>query len=660
MKPTDLQCSYEQFARRYLPNPPDSPTFELGGVRGELAQLLDGQREGAEDSELYNVMESTLNSWLKDTGFTIVLSTAGEPDSVWHPKTRINGGLYKIQEAPSKGELPDWDSVQVGVGAISPHRKDFFSDLVPKTQNHPTDSDVPAASQEAFEQAKSYSLIPFILQHRTHHFTVFLFGALARIVRWDRAGFVFTEAFNYLDYPERLCDFLWRYIHLSPTGRGFDSSVQRVLSETPDWDLIQRRADSPRNLEGHDVDEHIRSLFQETIRAGHRYKLHVQGRYFFVGRPHVRSGRTRGYIAIDAADPYGPFVFLKDTWHILRGDLKKEGDVLEELNSADEQPQRGRKYIPSLVCHHDVEGEWQKTDSQDFWYELSRNENAKCPFRPRQHYRLVVKEVGLPISKFRNGREMLTIISHGVAAHGYAHKKGYMHQDISEERHGLLADWELAEKLTDQGPRQPERTGTWQFLAVDILNNPSKPVEVWHEMESWFHLTLWLAVQYLPHNVQNVAVFMSEFFDDAAKPYDGSTHYKCGALKRTSMQTGTICFADGTPFEFGPKDDPFAPYGMNDVLSALAETFSYRYKEIAPRPRRVSKILPAPDLTPEEKEAAKVLDDQVRFEELLLEYINGPGRPENDKTEPQVSLSEREPFPSSYRTRNDKRPRQGT
>ncbi|EAU81338.1 other/FunK1 protein kinase [Coprinopsis cinerea okayama7 len=675
MKPTFFQCSYEQLMARYFPKPAHPPEFNLDDsltrMRDRVQRNDGGDEEGEEKNENVNdeeeeeeeedirdLLQTTVNSsWLEGTGFAIVLSKAYKPDSSLHPKTRINGGLYKINEAPSKDERPDYETLEVGIGVVPPDRKDFFDDFV----GQPFAS-APPASQEALEQAKSYSLIPFVFQHRTHHYTVFIFGSLARIVRWDRAGFVFTEAFNYLNYPELLGDFLWRYIHLSPTDRGFDATVERVLSETPDWHLIQRRADTPRKLKGHDVDEHVRMLFQETIRTGRRYKLSVQGRYFLIGQPHIRSPvassrGTRGYIAIDTMNPDGPFVFLKDTWRVLRGDLRKEGDVLLDLNTPEEEPQRGRKYIPTLVSHGDVEGGWQKTDSQDFWAELNHPDSSKtCPLKTHQHYRLVVKEVGLPITEFKNGREMLTIILHGVAAHGYAHKKGYMHRDISvgnilifvradveegrlkEERHGLLTDWELAEKLTDQGPRHLERTGTWQFLAIDILDNPSKPVEVWHEMESWFHLTLWLAVQYLPHNVQNVAVFMSDFFDDAAKPYDGSTHQKCGTLKRTSMETGRICFADGTHFKFGAQDDPFVPHAINKVLAQLARAFSYRYQELLRANAPPWLEVDVADPTPAQIKALENIGDQVRFEELLVECLNGPGWPEDDKTEPQVSL----------------------
>ncbi|EFI27583.1 other/FunK1 protein kinase [Coprinopsis cinerea okayama7 len=676
-----ILCPYSEMMNRYLPIPPRPvPHFQLTtGLRDMMDDL---RRNQTTEVNMYEHLTTTLNRWLKladadkKPKFRVVISgNKSDPDD-W-TKQRIDGGVYEDDEKPTEDHPPKWEALELGIEVKRHHSCDFFSDEYQK--GYSPNSEV---SKSALGQAMSYSSLVFFHQHRTHHFSILIFGTKARIVRWDRAGLLFTNAFDYFDEPQKLGEFLWRYAQMDSVDRGHDPTVTRVVAKGDEDTLMDTRAKVSRKVEKVVVDDEIRKLFDETVSThGPRHILRVQGKKFLVGKPHtyttVLAGRgTRGYIAIDLDDPKGPFVFLKDTWRVVGEGLDEEGKVLLDLNSPDEQDQRGRKYIPTLVCHGDLEGRWQKTDSQDFWLTRNPNSDQKCPMRTHQHYRLVVKEVGLPISNFRNGREMVTLISHGVAAHGYGYKKGYMHRDISagnllifvrqdvvngqlkEERHGLLTDWELAKKLADKGPRQLERTGTWQFLAVDILNNPSKPVEVWHEMESWFHLTLWLAVQYLPHNVQNVAVFMSEFFDDAAKPDDGSTHQKCGTLKRTSMETGRIRSAAGTRFKFGAQDDPFVPHAINKVLAQLARAFSYRYQEQELLRTNAEPWLEGDvaDLTPAQLKALENIDDQVRFEELLLEYINGPGWPENDKTAPQVSLSEREPFPSSYPIRGSKRP----
>ncbi|KAI0707493.1 hypothetical protein C8T65DRAFT_576761, partial [Cerioporus squamosus] len=53
----------------------------------------------------------------------------------------------------------------------------------------------------------------------------------------------------------------------------------------------------------------------------------------------------------------------------------------------------------------------------------------------------------------------------------------------------LLADWELSKPIVDKPtakyPRQPERTGTWQFMSVALLSW-AKSVEICDELEAFF------------------------------------------------------------------------------------------------------------------------------------------------------------------------------
>lgn len=63
-------------------------------------------------------------------------------------------------------------------------------------------------------------------QHRTFVFQLFIFGAHARFVRWDRAGAIVSNRFNYRTRPHYLAGFVWRYARLERSkGRGWDSTV---------------------------------------------------------------------------------------------------------------------------------------------------------------------------------------------------------------------------------------------------------------------------------------------------------------------------------------------------------------------------------------------------------------------------------------------------
>ena len=87
----------------------------------------------------------------------------------------------------------------------------------------------------------------FARQPRTFLFTVALSGSRARLLRWDRAGGVATEAFDLREQPGLLCEFLWRFAQLSDAGRGHDPSVAAAAPE----DEARFRAA---------IEHHLRSL----------------------------------------------------------------------------------------------------------------------------------------------------------------------------------------------------------------------------------------------------------------------------------------------------------------------------------------------------------------------------------------------------------------
>lgn len=158
-----------------------------------------------------------------------------------------------------------------------------------------------------------------------------------------------------------------------------------------------------------------------------------------------------------------------------------------------------------------------------------------------------------------------------LPAHEEAYKLGIIHRDISAgniliyrepasgDWVGLLNDWELSKKLVDQTEegRQPDRTvcfgirllplltltmvfqGTWQFLSVNALNNRYKTIVVPDELESFFHVSLYMALRLLPHNCVDSEVprLLHDYFDDYS-PH--STGRVCGHVKKTAMSDGRV------------------------------------------------------------------------------------------------------------------------
>ncbi|OSD00242.1 hypothetical protein PYCCODRAFT_1479330 [Trametes coccinea BRFM310] len=358
---------------------------------------------------------------------------------------------------------------------------------------------------------------------------------------------------------------------------------------------------------------------------------------FLVGKPTFASqgviGRgTRGYIALSISDPGTPLVYLKDCWRVVHGRSGLEGDILLYLNA------KGVKNIPTALYHGDVAD--QRTVSQDLYKcakpgcrvgvvvdnavptrevdevvqdangfresvegalddsgtqlkdraeEVARHsgdasysgglteEREEYSLSTHCHYRLVVREVGLPLKEFPTGRILVWAVRDAVIAHQDAYTKAQvMHRDISvgnilivpphsknkkATHQGLLADWELSKRLDDCAveAHRPDPMGTWQFMSVHIQDHPESQVEIADELESFLHVLIYCAIRYLPHTCENVGDFMHHYFDDGVRKQE--TDYTCGLLKATIIKTGELITRSRIPIVFlrcpqGSADDP--------------------------------------------------------------------------------------------------------
>ncbi|CDO77507.1 hypothetical protein BN946_scf184912.g6 [Trametes cinnabarina] len=580
-----ILISLEEFMNRFIPAPPG----ETEPVEAFKAVDFTGIPQDIE-SDMYGPLVAAFNQeWLLP--HDIPVSAPHKGDGTVASNQKIDGGLYLRGNAPQ--DSTSWSSIELSIECkIDATKQDPFDD---KTKN-------PEASaitrKDVRGQIMCYAVLVFDNQHRVHHFTLLILGAMARLVRWDRSGVLVTHKFDYTKEPEKLAQFLWRFGRMTPAQRGHDTTAVRVLPGSADFRLMHARATTPlMNRNGRVIDEHARVMFEQSLKVTVRvcieddsgkktydvvekdaplWRLTVHGeqgpRHFLVGKPHTTAaslaGRgTRTYVAIDTADPDGQFVYMKDAWRVAHDGIDQEGKILKKLNDdSDGGPVVG---VPTLRCHGDVVG--QVTLSQDVWRE--KHPTAKhddCPLKTHRHYRLVVNEVCLPMSKFICFMELVGLFIDCIEAHGHAYtRKGLLHRDISagnvliypkvvdvggqvsEERVGLLADWELAKQVRkaedEDAPRQPDRTGTWQFTSAMALDNPKKRIMVQDDMESFFHLLLYFAIRYLPHNCDNVGDFMDRYFDGY---HEMNGVYYGGKEKLASMNTGTLTTSRFLPLRF--------------------------------------------------------------------------------------------------------------
>ncbi|TBU26900.1 hypothetical protein BD311DRAFT_846751 [Dichomitus squalens] len=497
----------------------------------------------------------------------------------------------------------------------------------------------------------------FAAQQRVFVFVLVVIGRSFRLIRWDRAGAIYTNATALLNCLQRISA-------LDDSTLGFDPSASRVLPGDVDFlrmDIAALEHSTDEDHSERDLDREVsgdrmvfryaRTLFRSSLATDWpRHKLRVpcgsSWRYYLVGKPTFRAdgvmGRgTRGYVALDCETRR--FVWLKDAWRAAYMISCREGDVLEKLNEA------GVENVPTLVCHGDIDD--QVTVTADWWAreqpssaapstssghdsptssatlvesassgsrkrkrgaagepgdERTRN-LATCsdhPLREHQHYRIVVAEVAFSLRNAQNGRQLTSIVLDTVQAHCQAAtnpKTLLLHRDISAGNiliyprvrqgkddtknaivwTGILCDWELAKPVDDQRASQ---MGTYQFMSVNLLSNPSRPsVTIADELESFFHVLLYYSLRYLRSNCEPPASYITNYFNSYAGP--GGLH-SCG-WKSLTFQVDNFL---SLQFPHSPLlfDSP-----MDDLLEGILQCFRAHYKVIRddlrkamPPPRR--------------------------------------------------------------------------
>lgn len=129
------------------------------------------------------------------------------------------------------------------------------------------------------------------------------------------------------------------------------------------------------------------------------------------------------------------------------------------------------------------------------------------------------------MTEFDSSKQLLQVVLDAFIAHQEAYEKSkVLHRDISinniliskDGEHGVLYDWDLAitRKEEVKPQREYERTGAWQFMSAYLLSDPDKIHNLQDDMESFFHVILYLALRFLPHNKENlISMIMNQVFD---------------------------------------------------------------------------------------------------------------------------------------------------
>ncbi|KAI0295048.1 hypothetical protein B0F90DRAFT_1638675, partial [Multifurca ochricompacta] len=221
------------------------------------------------------------------------------------------------------------------------------------------------------------------------------------------------------------------------------------------------------------------------------------------------------YIAYDVATTN--LVYLKDFWRTDLPGIQKEGDVYRELHDAQ---------VPNIAKFGRA-GDVPLT--QDY-VRRPGGEHDWCPGQPcvdpYVHYRLVLKTLGKPLNTFKSTRQLCEVIRDAILAHSLAYERTQiLHRDvsagnilISEEGRGILIDWDLSKRVpkdVDEKARQHSRTGTWQFISIWRLLEPSfRPHGISDDLESFFWVLVYQIAKFRSPANFDLSTELQLVFDD--------------------------------------------------------------------------------------------------------------------------------------------------
>ncbi|OBZ79412.1 hypothetical protein A0H81_00657 [Grifola frondosa] len=507
-----LKMSYEEFMTVVVD--PHVPHASYKGAKPSFSDVFDG----IPPSKVSRIQEDLCDPFINCVekarlcnGYDIRF----EPEQSRSRSRRIlNAGFFKNTK---KSDIPlntrsYWATLTLWI-----QWKGNSSDIDPFDDSGPkfeADSDLHRKNRV---ELTAYAAKIFDHQHRQFLFSALILCNCARLIFWDRSGAIVTEKFNYRDEPEKLCKFFYLFSCLTPTDQGFDHTATLIQEGSKDYKLMldiskegleavkkmysKRKADKMRKL----PPDYVREFFSNSLDTDWPWwrlsvpeesdelsrtrhvdvdKQWLPQRVLLVGKPLVRSSRmhgrgTRGYVAFDTKDL--AFVFLKDQWRMDLPGVRKEGSTIQTLNA------KGVNYVPTLVCHGDVRGADRLAQITSIHHYLDDDSPQAGPY---VHYRLVEREVALPMAYFKTGHELVTILTDCLRGHKEAFEKAQiMHGDVSvgntlcvgfeeEDEHGekrttlkgLLCDWELGQTVhsgdgSDAKVEQRARgMGTWQFI----------------------------------------------------------------------------------------------------------------------------------------------------------------------------------------------------
>ncbi|KAH6725072.1 hypothetical protein BKA61DRAFT_42781 [Leptodontidium sp. MPI-SDFR-AT-0119] len=155
------------------------------------------------------------------------------------------------------------------------------------------------------------------------------------------------------------------------------------------------------------------------------------------------------------------------------------------------------KREPDTTSHHSIQ-------------EAEPDSLAGCEsetYGNRIHCCLVVSPAGRPLHAYSSVGELLEALRDAIRGHKSLLEDGkILHRDISENNiiiteaatkgdpKGMLIDLDLAKELDSLPSGASHRTGTMQFMAIEVLQGKGHTYR--HDVESFFYVFTWMCIRY--------------------------------------------------------------------------------------------------------------------------------------------------------------------
>ncbi|KAJ7100286.1 hypothetical protein B0H15DRAFT_944621 [Mycena belliarum] len=391
---------------------------------------------------------------------------------------------------------------------------------------------------------------------------------MARIFRFDRAGFRASTAFDWTKDTAVFPKFFWRLYNPSnpnATMCGADDTLSIPSEEEKNrmYDALCKNSfyeqQFPTLLSATNASLWIRAVRSRTDADDKVVSEPVK--CFTIGpalstSDGLFSRATLVYRVIleEDVDSECPTIYaLKDSWR--QRCRRPEVDFYDTIAKHCELNGINMDEKGMARCHGSVDLSIATSDlvpDHDPAFHSTCSSKLDKADLERCHMRTLLTPVGVGLHTFKCTKDFVQALLTAIEHHEIANAAGILHRDVSEGNvlfqeichaigtsRAFLMDWDYAE-FTSTGLQDfkkwfPERvkatesydniekslkdlTGTLPFLALELMHKTPVQHEAHHDLESFYWLFLWCIVRYTAHTYDEGALACRSIFGSGRRP----------------------------------------------------------------------------------------------------------------------------------------------